>query len=226
MSVVRSIARIAYEVNRAYCDAAGDVAIPAGPPWDEQDTEGQRRYYVAARAYLADPNMTDEQAHEMWVAARLNDGWVFGETLDPQLRRHPCMVPWVELPEAQQLKVRLAKAVVFAANDRLAAQEQHPQRPTFYSARAERIGLAYDVCESLISTMPLEERSPLLFEEWTEVTLPQALQLLTGLAAALEPPPEGEEAPVAPTLEGVGNQAWIEMFNVVYKGVLVAHGIA
>lgn len=222
MSLVRSVARISYEVNRAYCNATGDVLIPAGPPWDEADAESQRRYYAAVRRHFESPESTPEENHEAWRAAHAADGWTLGPVKDSSLREHPCMVPWAELPEQQRVKAALCKAVCMTARDRLEAAKSHPKRPTFYSSHIERFALAYDVAQ-LLSV-----------EEWvadTEEEMLEQLRLLQELGKALEPvraPAEGEEPlpqPAEPDMAGHVTQEWLDIFKIVHRGVMVAHGI-
>ncbi len=40
-----------------------------------------------------------EMEHGRWNAERLRDGWRFGKPKDENLKIHPCIVPWSELPE-------------------------------------------------------------------------------------------------------------------------------
>jgi hypothetical protein len=41
-------------------------------------------------------------AHDVWAAQRLRDGWTFGPVRDDANRRHPCLVPYEELPESEK----------------------------------------------------------------------------------------------------------------------------
>lgn len=41
-------------------------------------------------------------AHDVWARQRLADGWRFGSTRDDRRRRHPCLVPYEELPETEK----------------------------------------------------------------------------------------------------------------------------
>ena len=43
-----------------------------------------------------------ENVHEVWAAARLAEGWVYGETRDDEAKRTPCLVPYDELPEVEK----------------------------------------------------------------------------------------------------------------------------
>lgn len=40
--------------------------------------------------------------HEVWSAARLADGWVWGETRDDAKKQHPCLVPYDLLGESEK----------------------------------------------------------------------------------------------------------------------------
>ena len=40
-----------------------------------------------------------EMEHGRWNVERLRDGWRCGKPKDENLKRHPCIVPWSELPE-------------------------------------------------------------------------------------------------------------------------------
>lgn len=43
-----------------------------------------------------------ENAHEVWSAGRLADGWTFGAKRDDALKQHPCLIPYGELPEKEK----------------------------------------------------------------------------------------------------------------------------
>ena len=43
-----------------------------------------------------------ENAHDLWAAQRLKDGWTWGQTRDDGLKQHPCLVPYSELPESEK----------------------------------------------------------------------------------------------------------------------------
>ena len=40
--------------------------------------------------------------HEVWAAGRIAEGWVYGETRDDNLKQHPCLIPYEELPEIEK----------------------------------------------------------------------------------------------------------------------------
>ena len=40
--------------------------------------------------------------HEVWSENRLRDGWVYGEERNDELKHHPCLIPYDELPESER----------------------------------------------------------------------------------------------------------------------------
>lgn len=43
-----------------------------------------------------------KNVHEVWAAARIAEGWTWGEKRDDTLKQHPCIVPYDELPEIEK----------------------------------------------------------------------------------------------------------------------------
>jgi len=41
-------------------------------------------------------------AHDLWAAQRLADGWSYGPQRDDQKKRHPCLVHYDELPDTEK----------------------------------------------------------------------------------------------------------------------------
>ena len=46
--------------------------------------------------------MLAEHAHEIWAQQRMADGWSFGPERCDQTKRHPCLIPYAELPESEK----------------------------------------------------------------------------------------------------------------------------
>lgn len=105
---VEHIARLAHEVNRAYCTALGDNSQLQ---WEEAP-EWQRKSAIDGVGFHLCSSRTPEQSHENWMKDKLADGWKYGPTKDPEKKEHPCMVPYGELPATQRTKDYLFKAVV------------------------------------------------------------------------------------------------------------------
>jgi hypothetical protein len=49
-----------------------------------------------------------ENAHDIWAAQRLADGWTFGPKRDDAAKKHPCLVPYAELPDSEKQYDRIA----------------------------------------------------------------------------------------------------------------------
>ena len=43
-----------------------------------------------------------KNAHEVWAAQRIREGWTYGEKRDDVLKTHPCLVPYDQLPESEK----------------------------------------------------------------------------------------------------------------------------
>lgn len=41
-------------------------------------------------------------AHDVWRRQREADGWLYGPDRDDKERRHPCLVPYDELPDSER----------------------------------------------------------------------------------------------------------------------------
>lgn len=110
LSVAR-IARVAHEVNRAYCQALGDHSQPA---WEEAPQWQKDSALLGVRLHLGNPSAGPQASHESWMKQKEEDGWVYGPEKRPDLKQHPCMVPFDQLPREQQAKDYLFRAVVHA----------------------------------------------------------------------------------------------------------------
>ncbi len=40
--------------------------------------------------------------HEVWARTRIEQGWTYGPARNDQLKQHPCLVPYDELPECEK----------------------------------------------------------------------------------------------------------------------------
>lgn len=106
---VAQIARVAHEINRAYCRSIGDDSQPS---WDAAPGWQRDSALNGVQAHLDNPALTPEQSHELWSAQKIAEGWVYGEVKNPETKEHPCLVPYSELPVEQRTKDYLFKAVI------------------------------------------------------------------------------------------------------------------
>lgn len=43
-----------------------------------------------------------ENAHDVWAKQRLAEGWTYGPKRDDTTKKHPCLVPYSDLPESEK----------------------------------------------------------------------------------------------------------------------------
>ena len=43
-----------------------------------------------------------KNVHEVWAEARIRQGWTYGEQRNDELKTHPCLVPYEDLPEEEK----------------------------------------------------------------------------------------------------------------------------
>jgi hypothetical protein len=107
---VGDIARIAHEVNRAYCAAIGDESQP---PWDAAPDWQRQSAISGIEFHLRYPAASPNASHVNWLEDKRRAGWVYGPRKDPDANppTHPCMVPFEALPVEQRAKDHLFRAV-------------------------------------------------------------------------------------------------------------------
>jgi hypothetical protein len=109
--ILEQIARVAHEVNLAYCLAIGDKTQK---PWEEAP-EWQRESAInGVKFHIANPNASPAASHANWLAEKKEQGWKFGPIKNVTRKEHPCFMPYNELPQDQRVKDYLFSAVVRA----------------------------------------------------------------------------------------------------------------
>lgn len=103
------IAKISYQVNRAYCESLGDFSFG---PWEDAPEWQRAANRAGVNFHLSNPDEPARRSHESWAAQKIADGWSYGPVKDPDKKRHPCLVPFEQLPKDQQAKDFIFKAVV------------------------------------------------------------------------------------------------------------------
>ena len=111
MMDTHEIARVAHEINRAYCAALGDHSQPT---WEDAPSWQRESAVAGVKFHIANPDAEPDASHEEWLRVKREDGWEYGPTKDPEHKLHPCFVPFDELPPEQKAKDYLFRAVVHA----------------------------------------------------------------------------------------------------------------
>lgn len=108
MEIVEMIAMVCHEANRAYCKAIGDDSQPA---WDDAP-EWQKESAIKGVSFrYSNPTATPENMHESWLEEKRNTGWKYGAVKNPEMKEHPCFIPYSDLPADQKIKDRLFSSV-------------------------------------------------------------------------------------------------------------------
>jgi hypothetical protein len=107
------IARVAYELNRAYRSSIGEKE---GPAWDDCEHEEQLALTRAVN-FHRHSTLSFAESHELWMAHRKEAGWNWGPVKDTSQKLHPCMVHWNALPQSQRVKDVLFTTIVKLLRD-------------------------------------------------------------------------------------------------------------
>ncbi len=43
-----------------------------------------------------------KNVHEVWAKSRIGQGWTYGEKRNDELKLHPCLIPYEDLPEVEK----------------------------------------------------------------------------------------------------------------------------
>lgn len=108
-AVAQTVAEVAHEVNRAYCQALGDDSQTS---WTDAPDWQKASAVDGVMFHQANPLSTPEDSHENWCREKVADGWVYGPVKDPAKKQHPCLLPYNELPVEQRAKDYIFSAVV------------------------------------------------------------------------------------------------------------------
>lgn len=103
------IAKIIYDVNRAYCKALGDDSQPTwenAPDWHKESLRGVVRFIND------NPECTASDLHERWRQIKYANGFEYGRKKDIYKKTHPYLVDFDKLSKTKQMKNVLLAAVV------------------------------------------------------------------------------------------------------------------
>lgn len=96
---IRTCAEAAHEMNRVWCRAHGD---DTQVPWDQAPEWQKTSAINGVRGVIA--GNTPRQSHESWLKEKEETGWKYGPEKNIELKEHPCMVPYEQLPPLQKAK--------------------------------------------------------------------------------------------------------------------------
>jgi hypothetical protein len=98
-TLIEAIAAACHQQNRIWCLAHHDESQSM---WlDEPDWQ---RDSVIAGVKGALAGNTPEQSHEGWLKLKREEGWSYGPEKNVEMKTHPCMLPYGDLPEEHKIK--------------------------------------------------------------------------------------------------------------------------
>lgn len=103
------IARVAHQINKAYCEALGDTSQPA---WEDAPDWQRSSAMNGVAFHRANPDAGPDHSHKEWMKEKESAGWKFGPEKDPEKKEHPCFMPYDKLHVEQKAKDYLFRAVV------------------------------------------------------------------------------------------------------------------
>lgn len=103
------MAKVAHQVNKAYCEALGDFSQPAwveAPDWQKDSAINGVKFH------LDNPDASPSASHDAWLEQKRIEGWKYGKIKDSNKKEHPCFIPYDQLPIEQRAKDYIFTAVV------------------------------------------------------------------------------------------------------------------
>ena len=111
---VEFIAKVAHELNKAFCASIGD---DSQTEWDDAPQWQRDSAVNGVKFHIANPNASASSSHDNWMKEKVDDGWVYGEVKDPELKTHHCIVAFEDLPVEQQSKDFIFRQVVHSLKE-------------------------------------------------------------------------------------------------------------
>ena len=111
MTSLEAIAKIAHQINKAYCQSMGDFSQCN---WDEAPDWQKKSAIQGVNFHVKNTDAGVEENHESWMKEKIDEGWVYGEEKNPDAEppTHPCIVPFEKLDKEQQATDFIFRAVV------------------------------------------------------------------------------------------------------------------
>lgn len=102
MEDIDRTAQLVYEANSVLRSLFRE---PARSSWANTSEDVKDRVRSGVRTFMGSGFMaTPAEMHEQWLLHMKNTGWIYGEVEDAELKTHPNIRPYAELPIEQHTK--------------------------------------------------------------------------------------------------------------------------
>jgi hypothetical protein len=95
------IAEACHKRNKLYCESIGDMSQTS---WEDAPAWQKESAIKGVEYRLDNPDSLPSDSHNSWLAEKSEQGWIWGEKKDVELKTHPCIIPYDDLPEDQKAK--------------------------------------------------------------------------------------------------------------------------
>lgn len=119
--LIERIACTGYEAKRGYEFSCGGVV---GTTWQITPEETKQLYRGCAQRVLLQPEVTVEELHESWRAAKSAEGWTWAAEYSSAAKQHPWLLPFPDLKPAMRLQYRMFKGIVEAFRGEFLGQQE------------------------------------------------------------------------------------------------------
>ena len=116
----------AFNVNMAYSTAIGTEAKNLPKRYRELSEEELVKVREAIEKHFIS-DVDPEESHEMWLNSKAELGWTYGEEKNEELKTHPCIMPYNDLPAEQKVKDVLFKESIRSFAEFMTRVFKHPR---------------------------------------------------------------------------------------------------
>lgn len=88
---------------------AGEIRVMLGesPIASSNFTPSDQERRIKAMQECAARSTSDEERHDSWMKMHIESGWVYGTEFNSELKTHPNLLPWEQLPATVKSKARI-----------------------------------------------------------------------------------------------------------------------
>lgn len=118
--IFSKLPKMCHEINRTICKVYGDDSQKSwedAPEWQVKAT--YNLILEIGQCLINGKPPSSKETHEKWVEDKLRDGWKYGIEKNADMKTHPLLVPFEELPFKERLKDTMIKMVILAYYEEL-----------------------------------------------------------------------------------------------------------